>query len=236
MTRILVPIYSAAWRAAVVLLTLEIAAVTALRYFVGTEPPPEPILANGFADPFLIIHVVGGVAALLVGPLQFAAPVRARWPRLHRAAGRIYVLACAVAAPSGFMLALGTVAGPAVTVGFAIPAVLVAVFTWLGWRAAGERRFQDHKDWMLRSYGVIAVAITLRLLIPASAFLEFDFLAAYRVNSWLAWIINVAAVEYAIRRERRGQVTLPRTAKRGSRQRPASMISPQISAARHMSS
>jgi uncharacterized membrane protein len=177
--------------------------VTALRYFAGTEPPPEPILANGFADPFLIIHVAGGLAALLLGPLQFAGPVRTAAPRFHRATGRLYVLACAVAAPSGFMLALGTTAGPVVSVGFAIPAVLVAVFTWQGWRAAVERRFDEHKNWMLRSYGVIAVAITLRLLIPASALLEFDFLAAYRVNSWLAWIINVAAVEYAIRRARR---------------------------------
>jgi uncharacterized membrane protein len=236
MTRNLVPIYSAAWRAVVVLFTLEIAAVTALRYFIGTEPAPEPILANGFAHPFLIVHVASGVAALLVGPLQFAASVRARWPRFHRATGRIYVLACAVAAPSGLVLALGTVAGPAVTVGFAIPAILCAAFTWLGWRAAVEGRIADHKAWMLRSYGVIAVAITLRLLIPASAFLGFDFLAAYRVNSWLGWMINVAAVEYAIRRERRGQVTLPRTAKRGSRQRPEAMISPQMSAARHMSS
>jgi uncharacterized membrane protein len=203
MTRIFASIYPAAWRAIVVLLTLEIAVVTALRYFAGTEPPPEPILANAFADPFLIIHVIGGVAALLLGPVQFAGLVRAALPRFHHATGRLYVLACAVAAPSGFMLALGTTAGPVVSVGFAIPAVLVAVFTWLGWRAAVDRRFDAHKEWMLRSYGVIAVAITLRLLIPASAFLELDFLAAYRVNSWLGWMINAAAVEYAIRRARR---------------------------------
>jgi hypothetical protein len=55
---------------------------------------------------------------------------------------------------------------------------------------------------MLRSYGVIAVAITLRLLIPASAFLDFDFKAAYRVNSWLAWMINLAVIENVIRRHR----------------------------------
>jgi uncharacterized membrane protein len=203
MTRIFAPIYSAAWRAVVVLLTLEIAVVTALRYFAGTEPPPEPILANAYANPFLMIHVVGALAALVVGPLQFAGSVRAAWPRFHRATGRIYVLGCAIGAPSGLMLALGTTAGPVAALGFAIPAILCAAFTWLGLRAAVERRIEDHKTWMLRSYGVIAVAITLRLLIPASAYLGFDFLAAYRVNSWLAWIINVAAVEYAISRGRR---------------------------------
>lgn len=195
-------IYSTAWRAAVALLTVEIAIVSVLRYFTSIEPPPPPIVANAFAQPFLIIHVASAVIALLVGPLQFVRRIRSRAPTFHRATGRVYVAACAIAAPSGFVLAMGTTAGPMVTVGFAIPAVLCAAFTWLGWRAAVERRFAAHADWMLRSYGVIAVAITLRLLIPAAAFLDFDFLAAYRVNSWLAWMINVALVEYVIRRNR----------------------------------
>ncbi|HEX9932057.1 MAG TPA: DUF2306 domain-containing protein [Allosphingosinicella sp.] len=195
-------IYSAAWRAVVVVLSVEIAVVTALRYFIGTEAPPPPILANAFAHPFLILHATGGVAALLLGPLQFVLRIRTRRPGFHRATGRLYVVACALAAPTGLVLALGTTAGPVVSVGFAIPAILCALFTWLGWRAAVERRFGDHSDWMLRSYAVIATAITLRLLIPASAFLDFDFLAAYRVNSWLAWMINLVLVEYAIRRDR----------------------------------
>jgi hypothetical protein len=42
-------IYSAAWRAAVALLSIEIAIVSVLRYFTSIEPPPPPILANAFA-------------------------------------------------------------------------------------------------------------------------------------------------------------------------------------------
>ncbi len=207
MIRTLAPIYSTAWRAVVVLLSIEIAIVSILRYFTSIEPPPPPIVANAFANPFLILHVIGAVAALLAGPVQFEPRIRARWPAFHRATGRVYVVGCAIGAPTGFILALGATAGPVVTVGFAIPAVLCAAFTWLGWRAAVERRFDEHRDWMLRSYGVIAVAITLRLLIPAAAFLDFDFVAAYRVNSWLAWMINVALVEYAIRRNRGSRAT-----------------------------
>ncbi|HEX8641911.1 MAG TPA: DUF2306 domain-containing protein [Allosphingosinicella sp.] len=195
-------IYSAGWRAIVALLTVEIAAVSVLRYFTSIEPPPPPILANAYADPFLPIHVASSVVALVLGPLQFVRRIRGRWPEFHRITGRLYVLGCAIGAPSGLVLALGTTAGPIVSVGFGIPAILCAAFTWLGWRAAVERRFAAHRDWMLRSYMVIAVAITLRLLIPAAALLDFDFLAAYRVNSWLAWILNMAMVEYVIRRGR----------------------------------
>lgn len=196
------PIYSAAWRAIVVLLTIEIAIVSTLRYLAGLEPPPAPIVANAFARPFLILHVVGGMAALLAGPLQFVGRIRARRPALHRATGRLYVLACAIGAPAGFVLALGTAAGPVAAAGFAVQALLWAAFTWLGWRAAVQRRFADHREWMLRSYACTAAAITLRLMIPASAVLGLEFLPAYRAIAWLAWTVNLAALEVHIRRKR----------------------------------
>ena len=202
MIRSIAPIYSAAWRVAVALLSVEIAVVSLVRYFTPFDPPPPPIAANAYASPFLVLHVIGGVAALLVGPLQFAGNVRARWPSFHRATGWAFIAGCAVAAPTGLVLAMGTTAGPFVAAAFAIPAVLCALFTWFGWRAIFERRFADHAAWMLRSYAMIAAAITLRLLIPAAAFLEFDFLAAYRVNAWLAWMINWTLVEFALARAR----------------------------------
>ena len=193
---------STLWRGAIVLLTVEIAVVSALRYVTGGEAPPPPILANAYAGPFLLIHVVAGIVALVAGPFQFVRRIRARRPALHRTTGLVYVAACAVAAPAGFMLALGTVAGPVAAAGFAIPAVLLPVFTLLGLRAALERRLADHREWMIRSYAIVATAITLRLMLPASGFLGFDFLPAYQLIAWLAWSTNLALAELHIRRTR----------------------------------
>lgn len=194
-------LYSSAWRAIVVLLTLEIAVVSAMRYLVGGDAPPPPILANRFAAAFLLPHVGGGVTALVVGPLQFVRRIRTRWPAFHRVTGRAYLAACGIGAPAGLMLALGTTAGPVAVMGFAIPAILWPVFTWLGWRAAVERRFQDHREWMIRSYAITANAITLRLMLPASMLLlGFDFIPAYRAISWLSWMTTLALFEIAIRR------------------------------------
>lgn len=180
--------------------------MSVLRYLANSEPAPPPILANAFADPFLVAHVIGGVIALLAGPLQFVRRIRARRPALHRATGLIFVGACALAAPSGLMLALGTTAGPAAGAGFAIQALLLPVFAGLGLRAAVERRFAEHREWMLRSYALIAAAITLRLMLPASAWLGFEFLEAYRLIAWLAWTVSLALVEVHIRRTRRPPV------------------------------
>jgi hypothetical protein len=122
---------------------------------------------------------------------------------MHRASGRIYVAACLVGAPTGFMLALGTTSGPIAGAGFALLAILAGAFTWLGWRAAVERRFGDHREWMLRSYGLVSAAITLRLMLPTAIFvLGYDFEPAYRAIAWLSWLTNLALVELFIRRKR----------------------------------
>ena len=195
-------IWSPLWRTALVLLTLQIAATTVSRYLAGAEPAPPPILANAYADPFLLIHAVSGMIALLLGPVQFVPRLRKRMPGLHRATGKIYVAACAVAAPSGLVLALGTTAGPVAATAFALQAMLLPVFVYLGVRAALERRIGAHGEWMLRAYAVIAGAVTLRLTLPAGMAAGYDFLTAYQASAWLASSINLALAEWHIRRSR----------------------------------
>ena len=196
-----------------VLLTAEVAGVSIARYFTSLAPPPDVILENRFAHPFLYFHVAGGVTALTVALLQFVPRIRERAPALHRATGRIYALACAIAAPAGFMLAIGTMAGPLAGTGFAISAVLWAVFTFLGVRAAMQKRLDVHRAWMIRSYAITSNAITLRLMLPiAAVILKLPFVSAYQAIAWLSWMTNLAIAEFYLRRKERvvalGQVAM----------------------------
>ncbi len=205
-------ILSIAWRAAIVLLTLQVVASLSARYLTGSEAAPEFILGNAFANPFLIIHVLSGAVALLVGPLQFVRRIRERMPAFHRATGRTFVGACAIGAPSGFMLAIGTNAGPVAGTGFAIAALLWPLFTYLGVRAAIEKRFTEHREWMIRSYAITSNAITLRLMLPLAGALGFDFMPAYTVIAWLSWMTNLALFEMYLRRTRSSTTTAVRLA------------------------
>jgi uncharacterized membrane protein len=205
MIRTFAPLWSAAWRLVIMLLIVEIAVVSALRYVIGSETPPTPITANPFAHPFLVIHVVAAMIALLVGPLQFVRRLRTRFPAFHRATGKLYVAAILIGSPAGFVLALGSTAGPLAASGFATVAVLSIAFTWLGWRAAVNRQFAGHREWMLRSWAMTSAAITLRLYLPAAGMLGLGFYTAYPVIAWLSWLTNLAIVEYWIRRTRTGR-------------------------------
>lgn len=196
------PVIPYAWRAFILLFTIEIAYVSTVRYFIGSETPPTLIVDNAFANPFLVLHAAGGVVALVLAPLQFVQVVRRKWPAVHRAVGYLSLAACAVAAPAGLMLAIGTTAGQVAAVGFAIPALLWPTFAWLGWRAAVDRRFDDHRRWMLRMYAIVATAITLRLMLPAAGLMQLDFLPAYRAIAWLSWSTTLLLFEVYIRRSK----------------------------------
>lgn len=209
MGRKLVSFYALAWRGALGLLTLEVAIISALRYFTHSQAAPSVITDNAFANPFLIVHVTAGLAALILGPVQFVRRIRTFSPAMHRASGRVYVTACAIGAPAGFMLALGTTSGPVAAVGFAIPAVLWPIFTFLGLRAAIGRKI-EHRDWMLRSYAITSNAITLRLMLPIAGALEIPFSSAYPVIAWLSWITNLALFELYIHRHQLSIASEPR--------------------------
>jgi uncharacterized membrane protein len=122
--------------------------------------------------PLLIIpHVLAGVAALLIGPLQFSSRVRRRNPKFHRILGRVYICSVLVAAPLAIILsthrhdprAIHFVIATAVQSGTWIITTVAAFIT------ARNRHIQQHREWMVRSYAVTFTFIGTRVLQPIPA-------------------------------------------------------------------
>jgi uncharacterized membrane protein len=199
MTRALLLAFAIGGRTLAALLSFGIA-LYSYRYLTGGPMRGPAILANTFANPFLVLHVGGAATALLVGPFQFLAQFRNRKSGLHRIVGRIYVAGCLLGATAGFPLALGSTAGPVASGGFGTLSVCWFAATVLGWRHAVQRRFAEHRVWMLRSWAMTFAAVTLRLALPVPPLLGVDFLDGYRAISWLCWTVNLAVLELYLRR------------------------------------
>ena len=59
------------------------------------------------------LHFLAGGVILVLGCVQLIAPIRARWPAVHRGLGRVYVVASLLAGLGGlgFIAVKGTVGG-----------------------------------------------------------------------------------------------------------------------------
>ncbi|MBO9545849.1 MAG: DUF2306 domain-containing protein [Caulobacter sp.] len=179
------------------LLCLGVAAYSA-RYLLHPPTTPKEALGNPLGVPWLVVHIVGAVTALVLGSLQFLPVLRRAGA--HRWIGRTYVLGCLVGGAAGLILAPGSSAGPIASLGFGSLAILWIAVNLLGWRAALQGRFAEHRRWMIRSWALTLAAMTLRLYLPTVMVLDLPFLPWYRAISFLCWVPNLAIAEAYLRR------------------------------------
>jgi uncharacterized membrane protein len=122
--------------------------------------------------PWLIVpHVVGGIAALLIGPAQFSSRLRRRNPQFHRILGRVYVGAVFVAAPLAVVLSNHRHDPHAIHF---VGATFVQAATWVvtttaAFLTARNRHIQQHREWMVRSYAMTFTFVGTRVLQPIPA-------------------------------------------------------------------
>jgi uncharacterized membrane protein len=187
-----------------VVLALAIAAYS-LRYaFVG-EPAYVPELAPSFRERPLTVmtHTLFGPLALVLGLVNLLPGVRrgTKWP-VHRWVGRVYVVSAVTLACAGLSMAFHAAGGTGPRIAFGLLAVATLGTTLQGYRHVRARHVRQHREWMLRSYGLIFAAVTLRLWMPALTVLVYNgqFVPAYRWAAWLAWVPNALFVEWIIQR------------------------------------
>lgn len=182
----------------VALMCLGIAGYSA-KYLIHPPQTSQEALGNPLGVPFLFIHVAGAVTALLPGSAQFIPALRRGGTPPHRWVGRVYVLGVLVGGVAGLILSTRSFAGPIATAGFGSLAVLWLTVTLLGWRAAVQGRFADHRRWMIRSWALTLAAVTLRIYLPLVQVFDLDFLPWYRAISFLAWVPNLMLAEVWLR-------------------------------------
>lgn len=175
-------------------------ALFSMRYLLWIGPIPPAIFANGFREPFLIIHVAAATIALAVAPLQLLSRARQKRPAWHRLTGRIYAVGCLIGGASGFMLALGATTGLPSTLGFGLLSIAWIYTTARGWLYAVRRDIPRHRAWMIRSFALTCAAVTLRLYLPIIELLHLPFDDSYRAISFLCWVPNLLVAEAYLRR------------------------------------
>ena len=142
---------------------------------------------------------IGGLV-LLIGPFQFLPGLRAKRPALHRWTGRVYVAGCLASGIAALFMSPYVHTGIVARVGFTLLALGWLLTTSLAFTMALQRRFVEHRRWMMRSFALTFAAVTLRFYLPLSGALDIPFETAYPVIAYACWVPNVIAAEWWLRR------------------------------------
>jgi CDP-diglyceride synthetase len=161
-----------------------------------------------------VAHVAFGAVAMVTGCLQVWPWLRRTRLRMHRIAGRVYVFAGVLPAGlTALYIGVHTPFGPSVLVSNVWMAVLWLGCTALAWRAVRQRRMDDHRTWMIRSFALTMSIIVTRLLAAPTLLVLYPQLdttfggseemlmyVATSVNTWLGWTLMLVVAECFIRR------------------------------------
>lgn len=143
-------------------------------------------------------HAVGGTFMLVAGSAAIFIGWTRRWFAIHRLVGAIYLIGGGMGAAVALYLSLAPPHEPK-AIG-AATGVLSAV--WLlaaamAWRAIRNKRVDQHREWMIRSYVLTWTFVFCRLVMQAPMFATAsgDMIAAV---IWTTWVVPLVICEVVL--------------------------------------
>ena len=155
-----------------------------------------------FYLPIFYIHVYTAIFTLIAGFTQFSTALLAKYRRVHKMIGYLYVvIVIFLAAPSGIFIGYYANGGVTAKISFMLLGILWLFFTAKAINAILNRNIVKHEQFMLRSFALAFSAITLRLWKVILVYLFHPApMDVYQIIAWLGWIPNLLLIEYLIRK------------------------------------
>lgn len=148
-------------------------------------------------------HVFTSMFTLVAGLTQFSNEVLRHHKKLHRAIGKLYVIAVVfINFPAGMVMAIYANGGITSKIAFVILDSLWCLFTAKAFLAIKKKNIIAHKQFMMRSYALTLSAVALRswqYIISHS--IVIDPATLYKIDAWLGFVPNLLFAEWLIRRK-----------------------------------
>jgi uncharacterized membrane protein len=150
------------------------------------------------------IHTFSAVFTLFAGFTQFSEQFLKDFRRWHKILGRMYVWnVLLINAPTGFIMAIYANGGWMGKSAFLTLDILWFYFTLKAFTTALNGKFDEHRDYMIRSYALTFSAISLRswkIIMTYTGWVDMAYI--YIVDAWLALIVNLLVSEWIVRRNK----------------------------------
>ena len=166
---------------------------------------PGSDIAQHFAPVkwYLVPHAFFAATAMLLGAFQFSNRLRARYLKVHRTLGYVYVVSVFISGPLGLPVAK-RIDSLSLAAASGVQAFGWMVTTAIALYCVRHGNITQHRRWMIRSYPFAMVFTVARIIIPFPAVLRLGFpgiemvvwstiaLAAFLPSIFLDWRAIVA--------------------------------------------
>ena len=169
------------------------------------EVPAEinPFIDRYTANPWqTIAHCVTGALFAVLGPLQFAAPLRRKFPKVHRISGRIFLPVGIVCGIYALAMSLSfPMWGYSYNQWIGVVASLFMIFAFVNaFRLVRQRQFMAHREWMLRGFSIgMGVALFRILLGDVLQPMGMSFNDGWNIVTAISFPATLIAAEVWIR-------------------------------------
>jgi hypothetical protein len=171
--------------------------------------------------PLLTGHIVFGMIALLIGPLQFFSSIRKKYPRFHRMTGRTYLISILVGAGCATILAINhnIIIQKRIVFGTGLLGLAAAwlLTSGMAFWAVKNRNFVQHREWMVKSYVVTCGFTFYRVfLLTAQSYIPLENIDYEKefsgILAWSCWAVPLLVTEVILQAKkikRSGNISLP---------------------------
>ena len=148
---------------------------------------------------YVIAHAVGGTLMLFVGALALYVGWTRQGLRFHKWIGYAYLAGGALGAGMGLYLSVlqphSFLPGVGVATGTLASAWLLVAA--MAWRAALNKRFDSHREWMARSYVLTWTFVFCRIVMRLPLLADISPATIVAVI-WATWITPLIVCEVAL--------------------------------------
>ncbi len=145
------------------LLTIVLALVQVVQ--IPLDALPEDSRHLSVTPVWHFMHVLGGAAFGILGPIQFSRVLMRKYGLLHRVMGRVFVAAGAMISLSslGLLWHFPGTYSVAISSGRLLFGIALGVALAFAMQAIRNRDFTRHRNWMIRAYaiGIGATAVSM---------------------------------------------------------------------------
>jgi uncharacterized membrane protein len=116
---------------------------------------------------FLLPHGLVAALALFLGPFQFSERLRRKYIKVHKTIGYLYITGCYLGAPLGIYIQWfqeRTGAARSFTIAAAADAVIWIFATSMALIFIRQRKIQQHRQWMTRSFACALIFLEVRAI------------------------------------------------------------------------